>query len=421
MTRFARRSGIAARREPLPPSLRPAPPGRERLARPRAVAGVAIRVWILGSLLLHALMLAVMLWSPTRRAPEQLPAPAFDIVFEGGQPERPEAEPPPGIEAPPTPPAPPEAGGLPAPPSAPPAPPPIAPPPPQAAPRATPVPPVPTPASPAPPVPAPSLPPTPALPVPAPSLPPTPAPPVPAPVPTPPQAALQAPPAPPRPPEPLRELPPIQAEPILPLPPPPAPPLPRAEAPQPLPTPPPPPPPPTPARPTPQTPRPAPPAEPTRPAPRLPPGTIWAPQGLQLGRPSEPSPPAGRRQSQGLDLTVDPRIIEGRATADPNLRVTGAQVGADWRAAFRRWLDQNMRYPPRAIELGEQGTVRVQVVVGPDGRVRSTRVTFPSGSPSLNVGTVLPFSGAQLPAFPPPVDPNGVTIDLTVNYFLIRR
>lgn len=80
-----------------------------------------------------------------------------------------------------------------------------------------------------------------------------------------------------------------------------------------------------------------------------------------------------------------------------------------------------MRYPTRAIELNEQGTVRVQVMVAPDGRVRSARVIFPSGSPSLNLGTVMPFSGAQLPAFPPPVDPNGVTIDLTVNYRLIQR
>jgi TonB family protein len=138
---------------------------------------------------------------------------------------------------------------------------------------------------------------------------------------------------------------------------------------------------------------------------------------MQLGQPA----PSGRPQSRGLDLSVDPRITQGRPSADPNLRVTGANVGADWRAAFRRWLDENLRYPQRAAELGESGSVTVRVVADPDGRVRSVRLTGPSVSPSLNVGTTLPFGGARLPAFPPGSDPNGVTIDLTVNYILIRR
>jgi TonB family protein len=142
------------------------------------------------------------------------------------------------------------------------------------------------------------------------------------------------------------------------------------------------------------------------------------PQGLQLGR---PGPPAGRPQARGLDLRVDPRIIEERASADPLVRVSGAQVGADWRAAFRRWLDQNLRYPSRAAELGESGSVRVRVVAGPDGKVRSVRLVGPSTSPSLNQGTTLPFLDAQLPAFPPPADPAGVTIDLTVHYRIIGR
>jgi TonB family protein len=142
------------------------------------------------------------------------------------------------------------------------------------------------------------------------------------------------------------------------------------------------------------------------------------PGSVQLGR---PGPPSGRPQARGLDLRVDPAIIEQRASTDPLVRVSGAQVGADWRAAFRRWLDQNMRYPTRAAELGESGSVRVRVVAGPDGKVRSVRLVGPSTSPSLNQGTTLPFLDAQLPAFPPPADPEGVTIDLTVHYRIIGR
>jgi TonB family protein len=143
---------------------------------------------------------------------------------------------------------------------------------------------------------------------------------------------------------------------------------------------------------------------------------------LQFGPPvpPAPSPPAGRPQSNGLDLRVDPRMMEGRATADPQVRVNGAQVGADWSAAFRRWLDQNLRYPRRAIENRESGTVRVLITAAPDGTVRDVRLVRPSLSPSLNVGTTVPFSGATLPAFPPPAQPT-VTIELTVNYILIQR
>ena len=175
-----------------------------------------------------------------------------------------------------------------------------------------------------------------------------------------------------------------------------------------------PPPPPAPQR---AMPRPEP-AQRQRPAqPNLP--GIWAPGGVQLGRPA--TPPAGRPQARGTDTTVDPRFLEGRPRADPSVRVTGAQVGADWRSAFRRWLDQNVSYPQRAIALGEDGTVRVVVTAAPDGTVRSVRLAGPSTSPSLNFGTTFPFQGARLPAFPPGADPNGVTIELTVNYILTRR
>lgn len=152
---------------------------------------------------------------------------------------------------------------------------------------------------------------------------------------------------------------------------------------------------------------------------------MFLPQGVPFGQPQgrgpSTAPQAGRPQTRGLDLAVDPRLLEGRASSDPNLNVSGAQVGADWRGAFRRWLDENIRYPARAVELQESGQVRVRVVANPDGTVRSVRIILPSGSPSLNTATSAPFLGARLPPFPPPADPDGVTIDLTVNYILIRR
>jgi TonB family protein len=311
--------------------------------------------------LLHAALLAALLLAGRMRpnTPEWLPAPAFDVVYEGGQPERPEAEPPPGEVAPPAMPEAPAAAPAPPAPVAeiPPQPPPSAEAPPEtAAPEQAPPPPVAE--SPPPPEPPPSA-----------EAPPAPA------------AAAQTPPP--------ADLPPLpDLADILP-----------------------------PARElrlrVPQAPRPPPP-----PAPDFSAGTVFLPAAPQLAR---PAPPPGRPQGRGLDLTVDPRLAEGRAAADPNVRVTGAAIGADWRAAFRAWLDQNIRYPRRAAELGESGTVRVRVRTAPDGTVTDVRLVGPSGSPSLNLATTAPFAGARLPPFPPPVDPEGATVELTVHYILRGR
>ncbi len=143
---------------------------------------------------------------------------------------------------------------------------------------------------------------------------------------------------------------------------------------------------------------------------------------MQLAQPgARPPQPLGRNEGRALDTSVAPRMLEGRGATDPLVRVTGAQVGADWRAAFRRWLDENIRYPEEAIRFGEDGRVRVSIVADPDGTVRSVRLVSPSASPALNRGTTWPFNGARLPAFPPGSDANGVTVDLTVNYILIRQ
>jgi TonB family protein len=341
--------------------------------------------WV-GSIAAHLLVAALILFwpEPRQRSPNEMPPPSFDIVFEGGQVERPMAEPVEGVEAPPAIPSPPNQAPVPPPPDAPPLPsqpalppiqqalplPPPPPPPPLPVPQAQPAPPVPQPPAPPPPVVA--------------EAPPPPLPPLPGAV------ELFAPPTELRLPDRLAE--------SLPPPPPPTPPAPPQRQ-------------PSPPQPQQQAQR-AQPAQPNLPG-------IWVPGGVQLGRPA--APPAGRPQSRGTDTTVDPRFLEGRPRPDPSVRVTGAQVGADWRAAFRRWLDQNLSYPERAVALGEDGVVRVVVTAAPDGTVRNVRLVGPSSSPSLNFGTTFPFQGARLPAFPPGADPNGVTIELTVNYVLIRQ
>lgn len=386
------------RRDPLPPSLRPRAARAEPVATgrwPFPRRGAAWPWAELASILAHLGVLALLLWQGQGGRPEDapLPPPAVDIVFESGQPEpqatgAPEGDEPMAVEPPAraeAPPPAPEPSVTPPPPTppAPPEPPRLAEPPPPPIPQ----PPAPPRIAAAPPPPAPplaSLPQPPAIQAPPPEpaladLPPRPVEPVP-------RLSAEIPPA---------EIPPDLLAPQTPL----ALTQPRIQP----------------------TPRPEPRPRPTQqaqPAPRLP--GLYLPEGPTFSQ-ARPTPGRPLSPRAPLDLAVAPRLLEGRASADPSVVVRGAQVGPNWNAAFRRWLDQNLRYPIRAIEEGDSGTVRVRVTARPDGTVTGVRLTGASVSPWLNSGTTRPFPGATLPAFPPGADPNGVEIDLTVNYILIRR
>ena len=134
-----------------------------------------------------------------------------------------------------------------------------------------------------------------------------------------------------------------------------------------------------------------------------------------------PAPSRPEQQRRGLDLSP-PRAMRqpGRDSPEAQLSVRGAQVGPDWRNAFRRWVDENVRYPVNAAVVGQEGTATVELLVDRDGRVRSGRLIGRSGSVWLDHGTVSPFRNAMLPPFPPDADPEGVVVRLTVHWVLRR-
>jgi TonB family protein len=416
-----------ARRQPVPRPRWAAPPGRAREWG-----------WPLGlgaSAVVHLLVLLLLLFGLPggREAPRPQDAPSFDIVWEEqGERARSEADPTQGREeAPPVP--------------APALPPQPAPPGPLAA-----APPSPDPPAPAQP-PAPPAPPAPAVPqVQAPQPPAPPAPPVPQPpvAERPPAPPVPQPPAAERPPEPpaapprVAEAPPVPRPPVAP---------PRLPDPVPTPQPSPPeleappsfelvlPPPtelrlperfalPLPPPPAPQPPRQQqaqPPAQPPRQAqppsrPNLP--GLWLPDGIQLGQPAVPQRQGRPDARPGLDTSVAPRFQDARPQTSADLRVTGAQVGADWEARFRRWLYQRWFYPLDAAARGEDGVTRVLVRVAPDGTVRSVTLVGPSTSPTLNRTTTGVFIGAQVPALPADriTDPDNIVLDFTLRYILTR-
>ncbi|MBR0655940.1 energy transducer TonB, partial [Plastoroseomonas arctica] len=133
------------------------------------------------------------------------------------------------------------------------------------------------------------------------------------------------------------------------------------------------------------------------------------PDQLALGpnpRPDRPNPPAARSDEN---------------VAGATLRISGANLGADWRAAFMEWLRRNGRYPREAAMNGEDGTTIVRFEVDRDGRVQSVRLTSRSGSQWLDIASTALLRDRTIPPFPPGTESNLATIDLTIQYILVRR
>jgi TonB family protein len=356
------------------------------------------------SVLLHLAVGWWLLFGVERRAVEEPVTPsAMDVVFEGGAPEDSPGPPPAAVPAPLDPPG--AEAALPEPPA-----------------------PLPRMAEPAPPPPVAEAPPP--VPVPAPPLPRPPAPP----------PVAQAPVPVPPPPAPPPVVPPLAQAPPLPLPPAGAPsdfvlppPPPAAEAPRQtemaaLPLPPPPAPTPPAAPPEQAVARPVPPQRPQpqpRPRPAAPANPFAGALDLSqsgpvtLGRPAPAQP-----SSSGVRREREPAAASSAGNADaPNaeLRIRGAQLGADWRAAFMAWLRQHGYYPRQAAEAGEDGTAVVRFNVDRSGRVSGLQLIGRSGSIWLDAGAQALLRGQTVPPFPPGTRDDSAEIDLTINYILRRR
>ncbi|MBV9653573.1 MAG: energy transducer TonB [Acetobacteraceae bacterium] len=236
---------------------------------------------------------------------------------------------------------------------------------------------------------------------------------------------------------------PSQPAPPAPTPPPPAP------APQPAPTPPAPPPPPetalaTPPEPppppleTPPMPEPAPvpapaPAQP-KPPPAARPPPRPRPPAREAERPPRPSTdfPAPMKFSFGAPRTPSPlerafstyqpgRVARGDEALGQFAKVTKGQVDADWMSDLHRWWLEHRYYPEQAAMAGEDGTVKIQIQVDRYGRVHFVDLEGRSGSQWLDMAAQAVFRGANLPPFPPGTRDDQITVDLTINYILVRR
>lgn len=102
-------------------------------------------------------------------------------------------------------------------------------------------------------------------------------------------------------------------------------------------------------------------------------------------------------------------------------QVDGPALGRDWFAQLGEWWVRHRYYPEQAAMNGEDGPVGIRFVLDAQGQVRSVEVRSRSGSQWLDLGAVSIFRGAKLPPFPPGLQGNLATVDLTISYHLIRR
>jgi len=132
------------------------------------------------------------------------------------------------------------------------------------------------------------------------------------------------------------------------------------------------------------------------------------------------APPRVPGARQPLNFSLGP-VRHGAGSMEPFANFHGGHVGADWRNALQKWLDEHAYYPQEAAERGEDGDVVVRVVATADGRVKSATLISRSGSQWLDMATVAMFDGAVLPPIPPDVADPTFTFDLTMHYILVRQ
>ncbi len=134
---------------------------------------------------------------------------------------------------------------------------------------------------------------------------------------------------------------------------------------------------------------------------------------MSYGNPDQPAPPS----HQALNLSLPQS--DAQAVAAQDLTIKG-NIGADWKAAFHKWVDEHKYYPDAAVAQGQQGNVQIQFIVDRNGHVTGLHLLGSSGSPFLDQAWLGLFEDAQLPSFPPGTASDNVTIDATMHFELVQ-
>lgn len=102
-------------------------------------------------------------------------------------------------------------------------------------------------------------------------------------------------------------------------------------------------------------------------------------------------------------------------------KVTSGHVDPSWLNALHDWWQRHGYFPDEAARLGQDGTVRIGIVVDKYGKVTHLELEDRSGSPWLDLAAQSVFRGANLPSLLPFTTDDQISVDLTIRYILLNR
>lgn len=152
--------------------------------------------------------------------------------------------------------------------------------------------------------------------------------------------------------------------------------------------------------------------------------------------------PVETRMAASPDVAISPSIVPPRTTAPrggsattvpptprqapvatahpdtPSPQAGSSPIDPGWHAATMAWLHRNKVYPPEARARGEEGTGQVRFTVGRDGAVLSVTMVEGTGHPRLDTALHHLLIDARLPAFPPAMTQDRVSLRVRISYGL---
>lgn len=138
-----------------------------------------------------------------------------------------------------------------------------------------------------------------------------------------------------------------------------------------------------------------------------------------LARPSRPAMPAvpAPGVSQAGPATQAAPSPVARAPAAPLVAVA-VTTDPGWRTALGNWLAAHKRYPERARQRGDEGTVGIRFTVDAGGRVLDVAVVRSSGSILLDDAARDMLAGQRVPPFPASMTLAQTTLPVDIRFQL---
>jgi len=93
-------------------------------------------------------------------------------------------------------------------------------------------------------------------------------------------------------------------------------------------------------------------------------------------------------------------------------------VAPSWQSALGAWLESHKSYPDEARRRGEQGRAIVRFKVDRSGLVLDSQIISGTGSAILDEAVERMLRGARVPAFPPGMDQEQITVTVQLHYKL---